>query len=306
MRKDEKQRLEREEMEARGFLPKLERLLLAVDDSANGKFAARIAGLVAGTQAMPTTVIQIKADKARGKAAALAEQEKADIAGERVKVFAEKVGRAQAPEEKSSARSDVTTIVETSAKPKLVAVEAEKGYDLLIVGLEKSVARRNEFHNDVTKLVADFEGPLAIVDARDLHREKPLRGALSILVPVNGTEMSRHAAEVAIAIACASKAPLTTLYVAPRSAGGKKRSRRYEEAILKDIAALAETYSTELRTAVRTDVAPEDAIVKELARGKHNLVVMGVGRRPGEKLFFGDTAAALLAKSDRSLLLLAS
>jgi hypothetical protein len=32
------------------------------------------------------------------------------------------------------------------------------------------------------------------------------------------------------------------------------------------------------------------------------LVVIGTGRRPGEKLFFGGTAAALLEKSVRSLL----
>jgi nucleotide-binding universal stress UspA family protein len=33
---------------------------------------------------------------------------------------------------------------------------------------------------------------------------------------------------------------------------------------------------------------------------------MGVGRRPGDKLFLGDTAAALLAKSEKSLLFVAS
>ena len=37
MRKDEKQRLEREEMEAKGFVPNLERLLLTVDESTNAK-----------------------------------------------------------------------------------------------------------------------------------------------------------------------------------------------------------------------------------------------------------------------------
>jgi hypothetical protein len=47
-------------------------------------------------------------------------------------------------------------------------------------------------------------------------------------------------------------------------------------------------------------------VAGELARRKHNLVVMGVSRRPGEKLFFGDTAAALLEKSERSLLFVAS
>ncbi len=85
-----------------------------------------------------------------------------------------------------------------------------------------------------------------------------------------------------------------------------KRSRQAEEAILKDIVKLAESYQLELRTAVRADLAPDEAILKESARHKHNLIVMGVGRRPGEKLFFGDTAAALLENSERSLLFVAS
>src|ERR1041385_3761526 len=38
MKKEEKTRLEREEIDARGFIAKLERMLLAVDDSATGKF----------------------------------------------------------------------------------------------------------------------------------------------------------------------------------------------------------------------------------------------------------------------------
>ncbi len=43
----ERERLEREEIEARGFVPNLERLLLAVDDSPNGRLASRLAGLLA-------------------------------------------------------------------------------------------------------------------------------------------------------------------------------------------------------------------------------------------------------------------
>jgi nucleotide-binding universal stress UspA family protein len=57
---------------------------------------------------------------------------------------------------------------------------------------------------------------------------------------------------------------------------------------------------------VRANVATEEAILEEMARRRHNLVVMGVGRRPGEKLFFGDTAAALLEKSGSSLMFVAS
>ncbi len=62
---------------------------------------------------------------------------------------------------------------------------------------------------------AGFEGPIAVTDARDKLLEHPLHGKLDMLVPVNGTEMSRRAAEVAIAMARASKASLTALYVAP-------------------------------------------------------------------------------------------
>src|SRR6185437_3649629 len=60
MRKEEKQRLEREEQEEKGFVANLERLLIAVDDSPNGKFASRVAGMLAGTHGMPTTVLHIK------------------------------------------------------------------------------------------------------------------------------------------------------------------------------------------------------------------------------------------------------
>src|SRR5215813_3759108 len=59
MRKEERQRIEREELEQRGFVPNLERLLIAVDDSPNGKFTSRVAGILAGTHGMPATVLHI-------------------------------------------------------------------------------------------------------------------------------------------------------------------------------------------------------------------------------------------------------
>ena len=302
--KEEKARLEREELEARGFLPKLERLLLAVDDSTNGTFATRVAGIIAGANGMPTTVMQIKTDKKTGKKAEEAEQVKADAAGETIKEVAERADHALTPEEQSAVKLAVTTIVQAEPKKTVVAEEAEKGYDLMIVGLDKTVVRKNQIHSNVANLAAGYEGPLIVVDGREEHRKHPLHGTVSILVPVNGTEVSRRAAEVAIALARATKSPLTALYV---TSGTKaNRSRRNEEAILKDVVELGEGYGIDLRTAVRGDVDPDEAIIKECDRRKHNVVVMGVGRRPGEKLFFGDTAASLLEKSKMSLLFVAT
>jgi len=324
MRKEEKQRLEREEMEERGFVPNLERLLIAVDDSANGKFASRLAGTLAGTGGLPTTVLhitdpaKIEAKETKGGKAAssktaaepkASDEKKATKAGEAVKQAAEQIQNQQKDEEKSGTPVDVTTIVRESAGAHVIAKEAEKGYDLLVIGLGTTAKGRDGFHDSVNTLAQGFEGPLAITDVRTDLRSKP-EGALNILVPVNGTEQARRAAEVAITLARATKAAITVLYVAvrtaKRSASGGLRTRRHEEAILKDIVAIADGYNMSIRTALLADDSTDDAILSVAKRRKSNLIVLGVGRRPGEKLFFGDTAAALLKEAECSLLFLAS
>jgi len=345
MRKEEKQRIEREELEQRGFVPNLERLLIAVDDSPNGKFASRVAGVLAGTHGMPATVLHIpdpskiegtmpedpdkvpaapspdekkrngkqtngKKDEKKSDRETEKQEEKAEVAGEVVQQAAAQVKSKQKDEEKADAPVEVTTVVHEQPSPAAIAEEAEKGYDIFIIGLEKTSTPSSEFDKGVTNLAKGFDGPLIISAVRDDLEGKP-EDRLSILVPVNGTEPSRRAAEVAITLARATKAPVTVLYVAVRTAtrrGMRRgiRTRRHEEAILKDIVAIADGYNMSIRTAVVAERAADEAILSELERRNHNLVVMGVGRRPGDKLFFGDTASALLEKSDRSLLFVAT
>jgi nucleotide-binding universal stress UspA family protein len=198
MLKEEKQRLEREELEERGFVPNLERLLIAVDDSPNGKFASRVAGMLAGTRGMPATVLHIpdpskiestmpdnedkvsaapkgqdkKADekkegskpengKKNGKAKKKAgqEEEKAEEVGEAVQQAAAQTTSKQKKEEKVDARVEVTTIVHEQPSPALIAEEAEKGYDIFIIGLEQTSRQSKEFDPGVTNLAKGFDGP---------------------------------------------------------------------------------------------------------------------------------------------------
>src|SRR6185503_12467834 len=121
---------------------------------------------------------------------------------------------------------DVKVIPDQTTAAEPLAEEAEKGYDLLVIGLDKTTIRDNSgFHPNITQLASGFEGPLAIVDARDGLLNDPQDGKLSILVPVNGTGPSRRAAEVVFALARASRAPVTALYVTPPANSGKRRSR---------------------------------------------------------------------------------
>jgi Kef-type K+ transport system membrane component KefB/nucleotide-binding universal stress UspA family protein len=305
---EEGRRLEREEFEAKGFVSNMERLLIAVDESPNGKFASRLAGLIAASKGMPATVIA--APPADGSSA----KQSGNISGEHAIQAAAKEARVMDAEQEGVAPAKVSVITRTADAPaeETVASEARKGYDLLVIGIE-NVARKGEFHEDVNRMAAEFEGPLAIVVGRGAHLERPLRSPLNILVPVTGTEASRRAAEVGIAIAKAVGAPVTALYVstgrskrAARSLRNALRSRRQHEAILRDVVEMADRYDVEARTDVKIDVAADDAILRHANANRHTLIVMGVNRRPGDALFFGNVAAAVLEKSRRSILFVSS
>ncbi len=335
MRKEEKERLEREEMESKGFVSKLERLLVAIDDSPNGQFGSRVAGMIAGIRSMPTTVIHISAaaeeaetsrDETKAKmrsgkkhgakerakteraddAAQTAQDatERAEAAAGLLRSAAEQMNEGQSKDQQADQPLDITIRPCQTPETETIVEEAEKGYDLLVIGLDKTTVRDNTgFHPNITRLAAGFEGPLTIVDARDGLLKDPPETELSILVPVNGTEAARRAAEVAIAMARVCHAPISALYVAPT---GGKRHRPQVDAILKDVVGLGETYKVPTSTAVRSEKTADEAILKEMSKRRHNLLVMGVERRPGEKLFFGDTATAILEKSDRSIVFVVS
>ncbi len=106
---------------------------------------------------------------------------------------------------------------------------------------------------------------------------------------------------------------MTALYVSSnQSAGSRTRFGRSlfaienEEAILREAATLADQYGTPIRTAMSSRMAPEEAIIRRAHSRRYDLVVMGVRKRPGQTLFFGNVAAAVIEKSKRSLLFVAS
>jgi nucleotide-binding universal stress UspA family protein len=161
----------------------------------------------------------------------------------------------------------------------------------------------------VARLASGFQGPLAVAVARGPHADQALEADLRILIPVTGTEVSRRGAEVGLVLARAANAPAMALHVAGAGKTARRRfggSRRGEGEILRHVMGLAEWYGVPLRTAIRVDLAAEDAILRQARLGGHNLIVMGVTRRPGEALLFGNVAAALLESAERSILFVAS
>jgi Kef-type K+ transport system membrane component KefB/nucleotide-binding universal stress UspA family protein len=302
-------RLEREEFEAKGFVSNIERLLVAVDASPSGQFTSRLVGLLAGARHIPTTVIHFDyaAPGPFREGVVQAELTKAVV-----KESAEEADIAS-PEEAGGDPVHIATRVEKPSED-VIGAEAKKGYGLMFIGREPA-SEGDTFHEQITRSAVEFAGPFAIAIARGIDR-KNVRGVqLKILVAVTGTPVSRQGAELAIALAQASQGTVTALHVA----SGQRRVRSWQrhigaalapassaEAIIRQIVRLGDHYGVEVRGAVRSVRTPQDAILRQLEVGGHNLLVMGVSPRPGDQLFFGEVPAELLERAECSVLFVAS
>lgn len=351
MSPEEETRIARETIDQKGFLPNLERLLLAADDSAMGRAAARLAGLMAGAQGMPITILRLDGDlrtaPPEDKASENKDAEDKDTKDKSAKDEPGTKGHAEeegskddTPKEMTGAESRAESAADLKSDPlareikagakrsaaKVIADEAEpdpekvhltaripvdapadvvkdearKGYDLMLIGLNDALREEGRFSKAVNELAAGFGGPLMVLTGRQGVR---LTSRSRLLVPVNGSPQSRRAAEVAFAIARGIGCRVQALFVSQQD--GRSRTRAREEGVLKDMAELAERYGVELSTRISARAAPAGAIVQE-SRRNYALVVMGVSARPGEELYFGNTASGVLQDVSIPVLLLAS
>jgi Kef-type K+ transport system membrane component KefB/nucleotide-binding universal stress UspA family protein len=357
--KEEEIRIQREAMDQKGFLPRLERLLLAVDESPVGRMAARLAGLLAGAQGMPVTILKLGTDlriaadeshtkigdqewfagnttthtekKDKEESGKSGHQEQFEVKDTAQKELSGAQSRTESAHELKSdplarafetgARESAAMVIADKAEPDpekvhltsrvpldapadVVRDEARKGYDLMFMGVEDSVEKDGGFAPRITQLAAGFEGPLVVfVNSADSAAAGALTDRSRLLVPVNGSPQSRRAAEIACALARASGAQVHVLFVS--QADGHSRTRVREERVLKDMTQLGERYDVAISTRISERSAAAAAILKEAGR-HYAMIVMGVSARPGEELFFGNTATAVLKDWKNPILMVAS
>jgi K+:H+ antiporter len=309
MRPEEAARLEREALEARGFLPAVERLLLAADSSPSGQLASHLAGLIAGVRQIPATALHFERAATEG------------LSGQHTTAVIREAAESGGARNGEPQRLDLTLRVE-EPNPGADAIRTEdrKGYGLLLIGREPA-SHGPSFHAAIARSAAGFSGPFAIVLARHKHRSGRLRAPLNILVPVSGTAVSRRGAELAVTLAQGSRGSVTALHIAGRAASRRPLRARFgmlfgrrdeiddepsSNPITNEIVQLARAYAVNVRSAVRSHRDAETAILREIGAGRHDLVVMGVSQRPGDPLNFGDVASVLLERAECSLVFLAA
>jgi Kef-type K+ transport system membrane component KefB/nucleotide-binding universal stress UspA family protein len=289
---DEARRLEKEEAEQTQALPRMERALVYVDDSANGRLAAQLAGLFAGRQQMLTTVLEhVPADR------------RVEQSGGRDQVAEASRIMADRP-----AGGDSLVSVRAGSGGDGLAREILRGYDIAFVGLERPIpANARHFDEKLQELLATFAGPVAIA-VNGVGAAGPSDIPLDILLPASGAQDARLATEIALSLAHASKGKITALHVFhPQDDTGllRGRSRRQGISMLVDVHRLGKRSGVPVKGLTATNVNPEAEIRRALRGGRFDLMVLGTSLRQGETKFLGPRMASLLRVIRTPVLLIA-
>ncbi len=307
----EKERLEREEAEAKEFVPQIERVLIAADPSENGTLASRLSGRFAGTRQVMTTVLDL--GQFQDRPDTLISSEKT---GDLVKSSPEVGLRTQNEKELAAVETPtplVDQITHDDASERVLKT-IKKGYDLIFLGMKGALDNgplQSETNSGlISHVLKEFRGVAAIAIAKGSTAIGALGQPLNILVPTKGTDYSYRAAEIAITLAKAG-GEVTALYVAPPSEKINVLSRPNEllassQSLLADVQALGKREGVIVKPLVKASKFPEAAILRQIRRGRHNLLVVGVKVRPGDKVFFGRRIAVLLEKATCSVLVVNS
>ena len=304
LREEEAKRLEKEEAEEGESVPQMERALVCVDDSANGRLAALLAGMFAGRQQVLTTVMEIGADREGGAGSCR------ELLAQAATVALEKTSTAPDGQTASAPQMSLQELVHAKSADTDDAVEKEatKGYSIAFVGIEHSIsATANRFAEPLQRLVESFDGPLAIVLNCTRAAAKP-GTPLNILVPTGGTPEARLATEIALALARASDGALTALHVFDPQDDTellRGRARRQGLSVLVDARRLGKRSGVPVKGITVTHSRPEAAILRTAQVGRYHLVVVGTSLRQGDARFLGPRSAALLRALRSPVLLVA-
>jgi nucleotide-binding universal stress UspA family protein len=286
---EELKRLEKEASEERQDVPKMERVLVYVDDSPNGRLAARLAGQFTAEHKMLVTVLEHSAAASRN----------AEEKGSREHLTEAAQAAFDKAVEGKPGEGKADSMVQVRAAPGLEALERElaKGYNIIFIGVDRPIVDEgHRFEERLQHLVTSFDGPVAIA-VNGAGAAGPVDIPLDILIPTSGRPDARLATEIGLTLAKATAGKVTALHVfdpQEDTALLRGRSRRFGMSVLVDVHRLGKQHGVSVKGLTATNVKPEAEIRRAVRGGNYDLVVLGTSMRQGETKFLGPRSAALL------------
>jgi nucleotide-binding universal stress UspA family protein len=303
MRDEESSRLEKEEAELQESVPHMERALVVLDGTPNGRLAGILAGLFAGQEQLLTTLMERHGDK-HGSC-----KESRELLTRAAGLAFDRASQRLREDNEQSPKFSLAELVSVKPAEGVDAVDAEvmKGYSIAFIGIERPIAAgANHFADELQRVVRAFGEPVAISLNGD--RSVPeVDIALNILVPTGGTPEARLAMEIGLSLAKASAGRLTALHVLDPQGDAqwlRGRARRQGLSLLDDARRLGKLKGVPVNGVSVTNSRPEIEIRRMTRTTRYDLVVIGTSLRRGETMFLSSRTTSLVRSLRRPVLLI--
>jgi Kef-type K+ transport system membrane component KefB len=202
----------------------------------------------------------------------------------------------------------VTKVVEGVEAEEAILREAEKDYDLIVMGATRHRhGKEHLFSRRVDGLIRNAPCPTLVVHGGSVADDWE---ASRILVATNGSDPGRNAAELGFFLAEPPDDHVTVLTVIPEDEFSSTRSMALDEAardrrklistdIVEELREVGESMGVATRGEVRIAANPETGIMEVARLASIDLIILGTDVRPGSnRLFLGPRVERILERSE--------
>lgn len=306
MGEEEARRLEQEEQDSRSFIKQIHRVLIPTSGGPNIQLAAQLVGYMAHQNSIEVTSLYALSDKQPQKKARRTATQVKDTAAE--EALASVTEEMQLP-------ADTTLQTKTESgrsKAEVILNEANKNYDLIVLGASEQTSPQKALFNLLVDRVVQ-EAPCATMVVKShLPQPKgeickiPQQQLKKILVPTIGTEYSKNAVEMASTIAAQTGALVMIVNVINLPQVEyilyEQRSLTPVKEIAHDLleqqAAIGRNLGADVKTYILQGNSPEREILKFAQTNEVNLIILGSNiRMVTGRVFFGHRVDAILSKA---------
>lgn len=206
----------------------------------------------------------------------------------------------------------VIKFVEGTDSAKVILEEAQKDYDLIIIGAPQQRSNEQYLFSNIIDTVVKF-APCAtlVVHAKDLPLDwKPKH----TLVPTNGSLASKHAAELSFLFASEPEQTVHVLhvleeikqnYIIDDYRNPLKSHVEIAEKLVKDMEKLGELNHVKVIGEVNAAVDAAKSILNNTQKNEIDLIILGTDIRPAStRLFLGPNVELILQKATCPVLIL--
>lgn len=277
---EEKERLEREETQARSFVSTIKRVLLPIRPGSSRQLSSKLIGTLGQDHAIEATSLTL-----------LPENSSLEQYHSQTLQAASQEGNVAL----------VHRVAQNDDMAGEIILEAGKNYDLVVLAPGQLDARRTLSDPLVSRVARQSPCPLLIVCD---SKEKPDWDVKHILLPTSSGGQTSKAVQLGILIARATGARVSAVsvvesrshYSSTMLADDFKRAMVAQE-LVDQVATLALAYGVEVETRVLNSNNAAAEILKVANEEDVDLVVLGANLRPTSHLHLGDTVHELMARA---------